>query len=357
MTTLEVDTARAEAFAGRMVGLLNESFVGLMISIGHQTGLFDALATLPPATSARIAQTTGLQERYVREWLAALVVGGIIDYDAGARSYHLPPEHAAALTRAAGPDNLAFYTQYLALAGAVEQPLIDCFRNGGGVPYSAFARFQELQREETSPIYDATLVQSTLPLVPGLVARLEDGVDVADFGCGGGHALTVMARAFPKSRFTGYDFSEDGIAAGRAEAASLGLTNVSFEVQDIATLETTGRFDLITAFDTVHDQARPARVLATVARALRPGGVFLLVDIAGSSNLEENLEHPFAPFLYAVSVLHCMTVSLAQGGEGLGTMWGEQTARRMLGEAGFTDIAVEHVEGDMINAYYICKRS
>lgn len=356
MTTQELDATRAEEFAGQMLGLLNNAFVGLLVSIGHQTGLYDTLADLPPATSERIAEAAGLDERYVREWLGAMTTARIVEYDPARRTYRLPPEHAATLTTAAGPNNMAYFTQYVAEMGKIEQPLIEAFRTGGGVPYSAIPRFQELQGGETAAVYDAALIDGILPLVPGLVEQLERGVDVADVGCGAGHAVNLMARAFPASRFTGYDFSEDGIALARREATDWGLTNARFEVQDVAALDAPEGFDVITAFDTVHDQAQPRRVLRASARALRPGGVFLMQDIAASSNLEENLDHPLGPMLYSASVLHCMTVSLAQGGEGLGTMWGEQKARELLAEAGFTSVEVVHQDDDPMHAYFICTR-
>jgi 2-polyprenyl-3-methyl-5-hydroxy-6-metoxy-1,4-benzoquinol methylase len=356
VATHDLDTAKQEAFAGQMVGLLNNAFIGILISIGHQTALFDTMAGLPPSTSAQVADAARLHERYVREWLGAMVTAHIVVYDAATRTYHLPPEHATALTRAAGPNNLAAFTRYIALAGDVESQVVECFRSGGGVPYSAYPQFQALQREETAAVYDATLVNLTLPLVPGLMEQLQAGIDVADMGCGSGHAINLMAHAFPSSRFVGYDFSEAGIVAAQQEAEQLGISNASFQVQDVAALAAEEQFDCITAFDTIHDQAQPRVVLKAIARALRPEGVFLMQDIAASSRLEENLEHPFAPFLYAVSVLHCMTVSLAQGGEGLGTVWGEQQARELLAEAGFTDIAVEQVEGDGLNNYYIAHK-
>jgi SAM-dependent methyltransferase len=142
-----------------------------------------------------------------------------------------------------------------------------------------------------------------------------------------------------------------------AEAGGKDLTNVRFEKRDAARLGETARFDLITTFDAVHDQARPDLVLAGIARALRPGGVYLCVDISASSKLPENLDHPLGPFLYTISCMHCMTVSLAEGGMGLGTMWGEQTARKMLSDAGFTSIEAVHVDGDIVNTYFIATRT
>jgi SAM-dependent methyltransferase len=350
------DQARSEAFAGRMMDVLNGASITLMTSIGHQVGLFDVLADLPPATSQQIAEAAGLNERYVREWLGAMLTGGVVDYDQTAGTYTLPAEHAAWLTRAAGTDNLAVQALFIPLLAQVEQPLIDCFRNGGGVPYAAYPRFQQLMAEDSSRTHDAALIDTILPLVPGLPARLEAGIDVADVGCGRGHAINLMAHAFPNSRFVGYDFSEEGVQGGRDEAQRLGLTNARFEARDVTNLAAREQFDLITAFDAIHDQAQPARVLAGIAEALRPDGVFLMVDIGASSHAHENMEFPLAPMMYTISCMHCMTVSLALDGAGLGAMWGEQKAREMLAEAGFTQVEIKRIEDDLFNSYYVATK-
>lgn len=355
--TPPLDQAKSEAFAEQMLGMLNSAALSLMLSIGHKTGLFDTMSHLAPSTIEQIAKAAGLQERYVREWLATMVTGRIMEYDAASGTYRLPAEHATWLTRGAGPNNLAFQTQYIVLLANVQDEVVDCFVNGGGVPYSSFPSFQRLMAEDSAQIFDASLVQTTLPSIPGLVDRLRAGINVADIGCGSGHAINLMAQAFPHSRFVGYDISEEGIAAAHSEAKRLGLTNASFEVQDVSQLDTPGRYDLIIAFDSIHDQARPTQVLAAIAKTLRTGGMFLMVDFAASSLLEENLDHPLAPFLYTISCNHCMTVSLAANGEGLGTMWGEQKARQMLGAAGFTQLQVMQVEGDIFNNYFIASKS
>jgi SAM-dependent methyltransferase len=357
MATQELDEARAEAFAGRMLDALNAASVTLMTSVGYRTRLFDRLAELAPSTSEEIADAAGLNERYVREWLGAMVTGRVVDYDPGARTYSLPAEHAASLTRTAGPDNIAAIAPYFPLMGSVESEVVGCFRHGGGVPYSAYPGLQEQLDNESRPVFDATLIDRTLPVVPGLVDRLEAGIDVADVGCGSGHAINLMAQAFPRSRFIGFDFAEDGVERGRQEAAAMDLRNARFEAKDVAELSAPDSFDLITAFDTIHDQAQPRKVLKEIAEALRPGGTFLMVDIAASSNVEDNIDHPLGPTLYAFSTLHCMTVSLALGGEGLGTAWGEQKARELLAEAGFDRIDVRQVEGDIFNNYYVATAS
>ncbi|MEV0748653.1 class I SAM-dependent methyltransferase [Streptomyces sp. NBC_01220] len=354
MSVTAPDAVKQEAFAGRMVQVVNDTCLGLMAGLGHQSGLFDEMARMAPATSAEIARAAGLNERYVREWLGAMVVGGFVDYEPGQGTYALPPEHAASLTRAAGPDNLARIAQDFGMMGEVEQQVLEAFRTGGGLPYSAYPRFQGLQAEESGEVFDLALVNGIVPLVPGLTERLRSGIEVLDIGTGHGHAVNVLARAFPASRFQGLDMSEEGIAAARAEAAALGLANTAFDIGDCA--EVSGSYDLITAFDVVHDLARPARALACVSAALAEDGVFLMGDIAASSRLEENIDHPLGPALYTFSVFYCMSVSLGEGGEGLGTVWGEQTARKMLGEAGFGRIDTQRVEGDILNVYYVARR-
>jgi 2-polyprenyl-3-methyl-5-hydroxy-6-metoxy-1,4-benzoquinol methylase len=352
----EFDRAKAEAFHARVMGTINGAALALMTSIGHRAGLFDVLSRLPRATSEGIAREAGLEERYVREWLGAMVAGGFVEYDPSEKKYWLPREHAASLTRASRPDNLAATCQWIPVLASVEDRILECFERGGGVPYSAYRRFHAVMAEESDQTVVAGLLDHIVPLVPGLRDALERGIDVLDVGCGSGRALAVLARAYPKSRFTGYDASAEGIASARAEARELGLANARFEVRDAAGLGHAADFDLVTAFDAIHDQARPDRVLAGIATALRPEGTFLMQDIAGTSHLHRDREHPLAPFLYTISCLHCMTVSLAEGGMGLGAMWGEKAALRMLGEAGFGCVEVRRLPHDPMNNYFVARK-
>jgi SAM-dependent methyltransferase len=352
----ELDRSKTDAFAARMASVLNGAALALMTSIGRQTGLFETMAGRPPSTSEAIARAAGLHERYVREWLGAMVTGGIVEFDAGTRTYVLPPEHAAVVTNAAGARNMARFTQYIPMLGEVEADVIESFRKGGGVPYSRYPRFQALMAESSGLRFDHLLLPAVVPLT-GLGPALEQGIDVLDIGCGHGHAMNLLGRAFPKSRFAGYDFSEEGIVAASAEAQALGNTNVRFAVRDVAALGEMEACDLVTAFDVVHDQARPDAVLLSVARALRPGGTFLMVDVRASSELQDNVTHPFGPFLYGMSTMHCMTVSLALGGAGLGTAWGEQKALAMLGEAGFSRVEVHRLADDPLNNYYLARKA
>ena len=352
-TTQQFDQERAEAFAERMLGALNEGAIAIMTSIGHRTGLFDAMAGLVPSTSEQIAAAANLDERYVREWLAAMTVGRIVEHDPENETYHLPPEHAAFLTRAASPDNIAVTAQFIPLMSSVEDGIVERFRYGGGLPYSCFPRFHEVMAEDSGQTVVAALTKHILPLVPGLTERLEEGIDVLDVGCGSGRAMNLLARIFPNSRFAGYDFSEEAVARARAEAKVHGTESVCFEVRDAAALGEKDRYDLITTFDAIHDQAKPARVLRGIAEALKADGVYLMQDIAGSSHVHNNMDHPIGPLLYTISTTHCTPVSLAQGGEGLGTMWGEEKARQMLAEAGFSGVEVKQLPHDFANSYFI----
>ena len=166
-----------------------------------------------------------------------------------------------------------------------------------------------------------------------------------------------MARAFPASRFTGVDFSEEAVAAGARESARLGLTNATFESHNLTQLDKADTYDVITVFDAIHDQAQPARVLENIYRALRPGGLLLMADVKASSRLEDNVDVPMSTYLYTTSLMHCMTVSLALDGAGLGAAWGTQLATSMLADAGFDDVRVVEVESDPINNYYLAYKA
>ncbi|WP_024877592.1 class I SAM-dependent methyltransferase [Saccharomonospora piscinae] len=350
-----LDAERAERFAEHLMELTTGGMLSHLIGIGHRTGLFDALAS-GPADSPTLARRANLHERYVREWLGAMATGGIVSYDPGEGSFTLPAEHAVCL-RGSTAANLAPFTLAVAHLGEHLDELEEAFRHGGGVPYERFRpRFTEIMDGMSRGVFDDQLISGIVPAVPGLAERLSAGARVADIGCGTGHSVTLLAAEYPASTFTGYDFASDALDRGRAEVAERGLANASFQALDIVELPTDPPFDVVFAFDTIHDQAEPARVLRRVHDALVPGGRFVMLDTRAATELADNLDNPFAPLLYSVSTLHCMTVSLARGGAGLGTVWGEQLARRMLAEAGFTDVAVSEVPDDPLDSVYSCRR-
>ncbi len=354
----EFDESRMRAFGERFLGALNEAATVLMISVGHRTGLFDTLSEVGPASSEDLAAAAGLQERYVREWLHALTVSKVVELDETGR-FRLPAEHAALLTYSR-KENLGVFAQYISLSGSVEDDVVRCFREGGGVPYERFGRFHEVMAEDSGQTVLSALHDRILPLASGLEERLAGGIRVADLGCGRGMALLDLAARYPASDFTGYDLSEEAVAFASARGRERGLENVRFVARDLSDFDRTAEeraFDLVFTFDAVHDQARPLALLRGIARALRPDGIYLMQDIHAASDVRGNMDHPLGPFLYTISVMHCMTVSLAQGGAGLGTMWGREQALAMLFEAGFSQVEVHRLEHDLQNDYYIVRKA
>jgi 2-polyprenyl-3-methyl-5-hydroxy-6-metoxy-1,4-benzoquinol methylase len=355
---LPFDETKAAGFEERMVDTLNGAALALMISIGHRTGLFDALDRVPPVTSAELAAHAGLNERYVREWLGALSAARVVKFDAASRRYSLPAEHAACLTRRATPGNLAVFAQYVPVLGGVEDDIVHCFEHGGGVPYDRYPRFHEVMAEDSGQTVLPALFDHILPLAGGIEARLEAGIRVLDVGCGRGRALMMMAERYPNSTFVGYDLSGDAVNWANAEARRQGLSNLHFEARDLSNFDRDAEpasFEFVTTFDAIHDQADPLAVLKGIRRTLTDDGVYLAQDINGSSHVHHNLDHPIGTLLYTISCLHCMTVSLAQDGAGLGAMWGREKARELFAEAGFANTEVNELAHDIQNCYYLCR--
>lgn len=351
--------ADPEEFAGKLLDVYNHGALCLMLSIGHRTGLFDALRDQLPMSSADLAERAKLQERYVREWLGAMTTSGVVRYDAQTQRYQLPAEHAAALTRAAGADNIAVIAQYFSVLGSVEDEVVQCFREGGGVPYSKFTRFHEVMAEDSGQSVLSSLEEHILPLVPGLRARLEAGIRALDVGCGRGKIFTRLAEMFPRSQFMGIDLSADAIAYARNNAAQKGLTNIEFVQRDVSDFHEWAErdsFDLVATFDAIHDQAKPLHVLRGIQRTLKPDGVYLMQEISGTSHVHRDIEHPIGTLLYTISCMHCMTVSLAQGGEGLGAMWGEERTHDYAKRAGFASVMTNRLPHDIQNNWYVVRK-
>lgn len=354
--THDESDAAAEAFLDRTCEIIDAGAQTAMISLGHRTGLFDTLAARGPSTSQEIVEAAGLAERYVREWLAAMVTARIIVYGAANKTYYLPKAHAASLTRGGALGNMAVYAQHVALMGAVQENILQCFRTGNGTSYGDYPCFHQMMAEDSDMTVVGSLFEDVLPLVDGIEDRLLSGIDVLDAGCGRGHALIAMAERFPASRFTGYDLSPDAVADARKTAKLKQLSNIRFEALDMSGFSERERYDFVTTFDAVHDQKDPQGLLTGIHGALRSGGVYLMQDVGGSVHLENNLDFPMASLLYAVSLTHCTPVSIGQGGQGLGTMWGWETAQAMLETAGFRRSTLHRLPHDPMNVWFVARK-
>jgi SAM-dependent methyltransferase len=359
---------RQEAFGRRMADILNCGALNLAMAVGYRTGLFEAMASFSiPGSPEAIAAKAGLNGRYVREWLGVMATGDVVELvpgNDGIERYLLPPEHAAYLVKSAAAANLGVYTQEIPLLTlCAMEPVIRAFETGEGVPYSRYPRFQAFMSELADAKHRRVLLETFLPSVADglLVARLNRGIRVCDLGCGEGMAMLLMARAFPESRFTGIDSDAGAVEAAKSEAAALGLTNAAVCLRDAAALkddaDMKGAFDYVIAFDAIHDQGRPLEALQGVHHILADNGMFSMVDIAAHTRHSDNKTHPMGPFLYAVSLMHCLPVGLVDGGAGLGMMWGRELATDMLRRAGFASIQVLDIPEDPFNLHFFCRKT
>jgi SAM-dependent methyltransferase len=353
--TPAINREKAGAFVERLKGTYQSTMLTMMIDLGHRSGVLAALRGAGPITTEVLAARTDQSIRHLQEWLSAMAVAGVLDFDPDADTFSFPEEHAMWLTGAVAT-NLAPMAGMLIGLAQRSDDVLAAFDHGQGVPYENYRpHFTHAMDELGRAKYDEMLLSAYLPKAPGLPERLHAGADVADFGCGTGHCLNLMAAAHPESRFTGFDISTEALALAESEATNMGLTNVRFIAADVAKLDAAPRFDVAFAFDSIHDQADPAGVLGIIRSSLRAGGELFMVDIKASSYLVENLADPMNLMLYGISVMHCMEVSLAVGGAGLGTAWGTQLATSMLHDAGFAEVTVHDIERDPSNCIYVCR--
>jgi len=361
------DSPDRGGFEQRMIEILNAGALNLALAIGQRLGLFETMATLQrPEPVALIAVNAGLHGRYVREWLGIMATGDIVDVQAngdGEETYYLPPERIPFLTRSGGEQNLALYSKEIPLLTccALDQ-LVVAMATGAGIPYSQYPAFQEFMSELSDAKHSKSLLRDFLPSVAegAVQKKLGQGARVCDIGCGEGVALLLMAAAFPQSSFVGIDIDWETLAVARKGANRLGLENVEFVLRDAAEASQDeswqARFDYITAFDAIHDQQQPLQVLQAVRQLLAADGWFSMIDIAAHSAHRDNLDHPLGPFLYTVSLLHCLPVGMAGGGAGLGMMWGREQASQLLEAAGFSRVTIEAIPNDPFNLHFLCRK-
>jgi len=353
-------------FAEKMTEILNHGALNLAMAIGYKHQIFDTLEELnKPVTVSEIASASGLHPRYLQEWLGIMVTGQIIELlkdQKGEETYFLPPEHASFLTRKGGSMNMGVYTQEIPLLTACAMESVNhAFQTGAGVPFSRYPDFQEFMAELSDAKHQNVLIDQFLPAVDKgqLRDRLTQGIRVCDLGCGQGIALHLMAKAFPNSSFVGIDNHREAITQAAAMAKEAGIGNAVYQLQDAADIdgksEFYSRFDYICAFDAIHDQSHPLKVLKGIRHMLAPGGIFSMIEIKARSNQADNMDHPMGPFLYTVSLMHCLPVGLNNNGTGLGMMWGQEKAEALLREAGFEHIETTEMEHDPFNLHYLCR--
>ena len=283
--------------------------------------------------------------------------------EAGQDLFHLPKDHADLLTRRAGNANMGVYTQEIPLlTSTVFEAVENGFRTGEGIPYPMYTGFQQFMGQLADAKHRQVLVSRFLPSVEDgeMVKKLQAGISVCDIGCAEGCALMLMAEAFPKSCFFGIDISEKVLEKAKSVAAEKHLTNIAFQNMDAACLkqdqQLRGKFDYVLAFDAIHDQTNPVKALEGIYAIIKDNGIFSMVDIAASSDLSKNMDHPMGMFLYTVSLMHCMPVGLADGGAGLGMMWGREKAVEMLEDAGFRQVEVKEIPEDPFNLHFFCRK-
>lgn len=363
---------KVEAFGTRMLTLLNNGATTLMISVGHKTGLFETMAALPPSTSEELASASGLHERYVREWLAAMYVSGILEIVQGEREekkgpfnpsmnrFKLPAENAAFLTWGRGPENVAVLSQYISLLSSFEGKTVDCFRNGGGIPGSEFGDLKGVMAADAAQTIAASLTDWIIPMGgDSLLADLKAGIDVLDIQCGTGVNLLTLAAKYPMSWFTGYDTDSANIQMAQKAASKGDLRNIRFKKCDILCTSEFSSYDLITCFGSLVETGDPRAVLARSQAALRRGGTLLLQDVAASSDARANRGHPAGPLMYTLSVMFTVPSSIAKSGSddsAMGTMWGNDCALQMINEVGLKCDGPKQLQDDHCNVFFFCSR-
>lgn len=331
------DRKKAAALTRQVGADFGAALTVALAYLGDRLGIFKALADGTPMTSAHLAERTRLSERYVREWTATMAASGYLDYNPADATFQLNSEQAMVLAR---EDNTFFMGgafQYAVACFRQLPKLIASFEHGGGVPFTDFGGdIVEAIERLFHAGYETWVAQQWIPAVPDIHQRLLVGGEAAEVGCGAGQCIIPVAMAYPNSRFFGYDLDLMSIERARRKAAEAGVAErVSFERIAAEQLSFADRFDLVMAFNCIHDMAQPRQVLAAIRQIVKTDGAALWSEAHAGDRLEDNLT-PQGRTMYASSTMHCMTVSLAQGGEGLGSVIGADQARAMALEAGFT---------------------
>ncbi len=339
-------------FAGRAMQYKQGEVVSLMMHVGDRLGLYKAMAGAGPLTAAELAQRSGLQERWLLEWLRNQAAAEIIAHRGGDR-FELTDVGAEALT----DENSTFHIAgwfFPPVDRSVIEGMVEAFRTGIGLTWDDHGPDATHWLQRTTGPQHRALVSRVLPLMEGVVPRLEKGAKVVDIGCGAGEAVLAIAKAFPESRIRGLDPSQTAIDRARSRAEDAGLTNVEFTVMAGEELPPSRDCDLITTLDCMHDMTHPEQCVRAVRAALKEDGTWLIKDIRSASTFEENRKNPMLAMMYGFSVTYCMSSALSEpGGAGLGTLgFHPEVARKMTSEGGFSHFRTLDYDEDAFNSFY-----
>lgn len=354
MNATQLDPQKVEDFVGKVLVDTSATMTTLLAVLGDRLGLFKDLHKNGPATSSELASRTGVQERYAREWLGGMATAGYVLYDPESEIFTLPPEHAPALAEEAGPYFFGGLYQMLSAMADILDEVTGVFRDGGGVPFSAYNdNLWDGMERFTNCWFENLLVQEWIPEMPDVASKLEKGAKVADIGCGRGRALIKLASTYPGSEFVGFDIFPPSVERARANAEAAGVEDrIRFEALDVSD-GLPEKFDIITTFDVIHDAPDPLGMLRTIRSALNDDGAYVCLDINCSDKLEEN-EGPLGSMFHGFSVMYCMTTSLSMNGAGLGTLgFHEHKVEELSHEAGFSSVRKLPLENPFNNVYEI----
>jgi SAM-dependent methyltransferase len=339
MSATDIDQAKLEAFMGQAVTDMGAIISAPLMLIGEKLGLYKAMAHAGPLTSQEIAERSGAAERYVREWLGNQAAGGYVTYDPETERYSLPDEHALALADEDSPFYILGIYDLIASLYADEEQILEAFRSGGGMGWHEHDHrlFRGTERF-FRPGYRASLVADWIPALDGVQEKLQRGATVADVGCGHGASTIIMAKAFPNSKFFGFDYHEASIERAREAAEEAGVADrITFAVAAAKDYPGTG-YDLVCVFDCLHDMGDPVGASAHVLETLAPDGTWMIVEPFANDQVEQNL-NPVGRIFYGASTVICTPASLSQEvGLALGAQAGEARLTEVLGEGGFTRV-------------------
>jgi 2-polyprenyl-3-methyl-5-hydroxy-6-metoxy-1,4-benzoquinol methylase len=347
-----VELDEVERFQAKVVRDTSGLTITLMSAIGDKIDLFKHLADADSIGSDAFARKAEIHPRYAKEWLSIMTSGGYVQYDPPTQQFSLPKTHARVLAEEGGPFFLGGTHQMLLGMVNVIGLLEDAFRSGEGIPMSAYdADTWEGMERDMNGVYDAKLIDEWIPAMPRVTAMLEKGVDVADVGCGSGRVLIKLAQTYPRSNFVGFDIFEPALERAAANARDAGVEDrIEFKALDAAQ-GLPGKYDIVTTFEVIHDASHPVELLRAIRRSLADRGCFVCMDIECSEDLEDN-HGPLATVRYGASILYCMSTSLANDGEGLGTMGlNESKMKELCLKAGFDNVRKVPLE-DSIHSLY-----